>query len=369
MNRRRLANDPTPSPLRKETRMVKGIHQFRNIHIALRPAGAAVAPAPTAPVDLLVQGPTFATTSDMSNPMRKVPASAPPSGTYSNDLLSLSVGAAPPPPVVASNTVGAGAGGHQLPVSAPPSSNYFDDLLALGFDSSPSPQVTDSTALSGELKKNDPFSMQVMAHATPTAELPTANNNHLPQLTLPQQPTFQQAPTSSSFVMTSDASVYASSQPAFQMNLQPQAMLKSSNTTQLNQTRSQPNPMSNASFSAAMQQQQPQASAKGPMMNQLPISPHPAQGGNFPGNYHHQPPQQQHTVNNAANSFAPSGFQPNRSMPLQMSSYGVGHSTQGNPSGAPPPRQPMIQGASQTQQGVFQVPVRHQNAHASAQNK
>ncbi|KAL7519942.1 hypothetical protein ACHAWX_004696 [Stephanocyclus meneghinianus] len=80
LNRQRLMKDPKPSPLRKETRMIKGIAQFRNVHIALRPAGATVAPAPPSVTvdDLLGQDSFSTTTSGRSQP-----------GNYSSDLLSL----------------------------------------------------------------------------------------------------------------------------------------------------------------------------------------------------------------------------------------------------------------------------------------
>ena len=73
LNRQRMIKDPKPSPLRKETRMIKGISQFRNVHIALRPAGATVAPAPN---DLLGQETTQSNTGAQST-------------NYSTDLLSL----------------------------------------------------------------------------------------------------------------------------------------------------------------------------------------------------------------------------------------------------------------------------------------
>lgn len=63
LNRQRMIKDPKPSPLRKETRMIKGISQFRNVHIALRPAGATVAPAPN---DLLGQETTQSNGSSQS---------------------------------------------------------------------------------------------------------------------------------------------------------------------------------------------------------------------------------------------------------------------------------------------------------------
>ena len=83
LNSQRKIKDPRPSPLRKETRMIKGITQFRNVHIALRPAGATVAPAPPLPNastnDLLGQDST------PRNSSTDVTQSA----NYSSDLLSL----------------------------------------------------------------------------------------------------------------------------------------------------------------------------------------------------------------------------------------------------------------------------------------
>lgn len=86
MNNRRLEKDPKPSPLRKETRMIKGIAQFRNMHIALCPAGASVAPAPPAVNDLL----GHETVSDGVGSVGSV--TVPQVEAYSADLLSLSVG-------------------------------------------------------------------------------------------------------------------------------------------------------------------------------------------------------------------------------------------------------------------------------------
>eukprot|EP00804_Cyclotella_cryptica_P003230 CCRYP_010488-RA/>CCRYP_010488-RA protein AED:0.00 eAED:0.00 QI:141/1/1/1/0/0/2/132/1155 len=86
LNKQRLLKDPKPSPLRKETRMIKGIAQFRNVHIALRPAGATVAPAPPSVTvnDLLGQDSFSSSSSGRSQP-----------GSYSSDLLSLGFEAIP----------------------------------------------------------------------------------------------------------------------------------------------------------------------------------------------------------------------------------------------------------------------------------
>ena len=80
LNSQRLVKDPTPSPFRKETRMIRGISQFRNVHIALRPAGATVAAVTPAVNDLLGQE---------APSINSLP---PPQTTnYSSDLLSLGV--------------------------------------------------------------------------------------------------------------------------------------------------------------------------------------------------------------------------------------------------------------------------------------
>ena len=109
LNRRRLAKDPKPSPLRKETRMIKGISQFRNVHIALRPAGASVAPAPTTIDDLLGQEVSVANGVGNST---SATASVLQSGNYSNDLLSLIADVSPPPPVT---TIGNSRGDQNTP--------------------------------------------------------------------------------------------------------------------------------------------------------------------------------------------------------------------------------------------------------------
>eukprot|EP00984_Skeletonema_dohrnii_P012813 scaffold5232_cov113-Skeletonema_dohrnii-CCMP3373.AAC.9 len=80
VNKRWLLANPKPSPLRKETRMIKGISKFAQMHNLLRPDGARVAPAPQPTADLL-QYPTAG----------EVPNNA------QNDLLSMNV-AAPQPP-------------------------------------------------------------------------------------------------------------------------------------------------------------------------------------------------------------------------------------------------------------------------------
>ena len=76
VNKRWLLANPKPSPLRKETRMIKGISKFAQMHNLLRPDGARVAPAPQPTADLL-QYPTAG----------EVPNNA------HNDLLSMNVAA------------------------------------------------------------------------------------------------------------------------------------------------------------------------------------------------------------------------------------------------------------------------------------
>jgi hypothetical protein len=90
MNKRWLLNNPKPSPFRKETRMMKGIAQFRHVHNALRPAGARVAPAPS-PAEDLLQCPTAAGESASNNSN-----GAPQPETYSNDLLSINLDVSQP---------------------------------------------------------------------------------------------------------------------------------------------------------------------------------------------------------------------------------------------------------------------------------
>ena len=79
VNDRWLLANPKPSPLRKETRMLKGISQFRTVHQILRPNGAQVAPAP--PEGDLLQ----------FSPPGKAPVKA------QNEFLSL-IDSAPQPP-------------------------------------------------------------------------------------------------------------------------------------------------------------------------------------------------------------------------------------------------------------------------------
>ena len=173
MNSRRMVKDPKPSPLRKETRMVSGISKFRNIHIALRPAGAPVAPAPVQVDDLLLRGTTPAATSSSAG-----------SRNYSDDLLSMGVAAAPSPQVTMSGVV------------PPPPGNYSSDLLSLSFGAAPQPQLlATSNAESGAML--DPFSMYEMSQAVAATTTPPSQPE--PQQSAPK-PSFASSVTS---VMTS----------------------------------------------------------------------------------------------------------------------------------------------------------------------
>jgi hypothetical protein len=164
LNRQRMIKDPKPSPLRKETRMIKGIAQFRNIHIALRPAGATVAPAPPAP--------------------------APPT----NDLL------------------GQETSSNNAQVTAQ-STNYSSDLLSLGFE------VT-----SNESQSNvpNPFDMATMAQSMPAA-VNTASNAASVVPTLQQTPTSNVSSQPSTNGETPRASAPTFPQPTYQPVPQQQA--------------------------------------------------------------------------------------------------------------------------------------------------
>ncbi|KAL7532625.1 hypothetical protein ACHAXR_006917, partial [Thalassiosira sp. AJA248-18] len=274
LNLRRLANDPNKSsPLRKETRMIRGmIGGFRNIHIALKPAGATVAPAPTPPVsDLLFQEAPSSTPAGAANRVNVIPASVPPSGNYSNDLLSLSVAEPSPSPQVgagATNDV-IGAGGQQLP----PPGNYSNDLLSLGFGTSPSPAAGVATiAARGEQEKPDPFNMQAMSQAAPNAG-PPPTANIPPSQPMPQQPTPQPGTATTSFGTMASNTHAPTSQPA------PQTMMNGPTLTESTQLQSQPASsatpfaIANAANPQSMQNtQQPQS-----IMNQPPMSFQPKQ--------------------------------------------------------------------------------------------
>ncbi|KAL7473511.1 hypothetical protein ACHAXS_013956 [Conticribra weissflogii] len=150
LNMRRLEKDPKPSPLRKETRMVRGINQFRNVHIALRPAGASVAPAPPVVDDLLAQ--------ESPNAV----ASTSPSGGFSEDLLAMS------------------------DIGVPASSQF---------------------AAGGEQMRANPFDMTTLSQATPPTNsvalrFPTPSNSVPVPSPLPtQQQAISQSPPPAGFPM------------------------------------------------------------------------------------------------------------------------------------------------------------------------
>jgi len=300
MNVLRLAKDPKPSPLRKETRMIRGINQFCNVHTALRPPGvAAVAPAPPTldgGVDLLNQG--AATTSVVqSSPMPSTTSSVVPQprNNYSNDLLSMSVAAPAHPTPQVTNTI---------PPSASQPGNYSNDLLAMSF-ASPSPQVgapNGSVVGVGQAATpSDAFNMQAMSQATPSVATPS-----IP----PSQPTTSQppAPVLPSANMMSKPpprmTQSAQSQPSFatsvpSMPMQPLQQQQPSSQPIMNQqpTMATQPPM-NSSFSMMTNSQVPPSSQpmqqqpmmRAPVMNQPPMNAPPMQGS-----YHQQQsyPQQQ----------------------------------------------------------------------------
>jgi len=292
MNALRLAKDPKPSPLRKETRMIRGINQFRNVHTALRPPGvAAVAPAPPTPaggVDLLNQGVTTASVVQQSSMPPAASSVVPQSGNnYSNDLLSMSVAAPAPTPQV-TNTI---------PPSASQPGNYSNDLLAMSF-ASPSPQVgaTSNGSVVGvgqSAPSSDAFNMQGMSQATPSVGTPS-----IP----PSQPTTNQpsAPVSSANIMSqpppqTNMTQSAQSQPSFatsapSMPMQPVQQPPSQPIMNQQPTMVTQPPM-NPSFSmmnnsqvpppAHPMQQQQQPMMKAPVMNQPPMNAPPMQGSYY----------------------------------------------------------------------------------------
>ncbi|KAL7427684.1 hypothetical protein ACHAXH_001437, partial [Discostella pseudostelligera] len=175
MNLRRLRKDPKPSLLRKETRMASGISKFRNVHIALRPVGAPVAPAPVQVADLLLQGTEPAAISTSKG-----------SGNYSNDLLSMSF--VTPSPLITAE----GAGVHPMPaVAPPPAGNYSSDLLSLSFGApTQHPIAATCKAESGGGTMLDPFGMYEMSQAATATMLPSQPTSKQPA---PQQPVPQQS--------------------------------------------------------------------------------------------------------------------------------------------------------------------------------
>lgn len=337
MNVRRLAKDPRISPLVKETRMIKGIQSFRNIHIALRPAGASVAPAP-APVSVLTNVVSGATSS---------------SGSYSNDLLGVfTTTAAPTPSVPAANCAS------QL-------GSYSTDLLSLSLGAAaPSPQVgtTNNDVNGGTKSQVDPFSMYEMSQATPRIEQPTtASSLHSP-------PTQSSGPSSSSTQSTP-------SQPPFPLMMNGpivtnnNALMQSTPSTipitAANVTNSHPGqqqsvpqiqtgmnpsvfPIQNRPLAMMNHTQQPPSQ----QMHQVrfppsnPMSITPAQG------WINQPPPQQQAWTTGTPSFPPNGYPTNNHvLPLQY---------MGPMNGVPTAEYPMMQGApqhlqqQQQRQGAYQ---------------
>lgn len=253
-----------------------------------------------------------------------------------------------------------------MPSSAPQSGNYSNDLLAMSFGASPAPpvgSVNNAPSASGEPKLPDPFNMQAISQAMPRAGLSATSippSQPTPNMSEPQQ---FPSPATFPFAISGNAPTLASQPPSQQPHVQPQhhpqtllngpTMVK--NARQLQQPSQTPStapfattsnaptpqqhpPMAvhhnqqalplpsimNTPFSMAnnntpvppsqpmRQHQQSQTMMKGSVVNQPPASVMSAQGGNFPANYQ-QPPQQPQPWNNTA--FAPSGFQAIQPMP------------------------------------------------------
>ena len=269
MNARRLAKDPKPSPIRKETRMIRGISQFRNVHTALRPKGATVAPIPVN--DLLNQGPVVA----------DPPASAlQPTNSYSNDLLSLSFAAAAPSPQMSVEV-----GGQQLPSTVEPQSgSYSNDLLSVSFGASPSPQVgnrANDSASNASQTPYDPFNMQLMSQATPTAEPPAGTA----PFAVSGNPSVVTSLSSSQMIMPPPS---LQTQPSQQQPQQMAAvMIQPSITAQPKHAHSHPPPISSP-FSTQLPPNQPMQQQMHQQQSQTVMTAAPPmQGGNFPPNYHH----------------------------------------------------------------------------------
>jgi len=345
MNARRLAKDPRPSPLVKEIRMIKGIQSFRNVHIALRPAGASVAPAP-APVSVMTNGVSGATAS---------------SGGYSNDLLGVFTTAAAPIASVPATTNASQLG------------SYSTDLLSLSFGAAaPSPQVaaTNNDVNGGKTSQVDPFSMYEMSRATPRIEQPTTASS------LPSQATPSSGPSLSSSTQSTP------SQPPFPLmmngpivtnnNVLIQSTPSIIPTTAANMTNIHPGqqqsvpqlqtgmdlfpiqnrplaaPTMNSSFAMMNHTQLPPSQQ---MLHQQvgfppsnPMSITPVQG------WINQPPPQQQAWTTGTPPFAPNGYQTNHMVP---------HHYSGPMNGVPAAGYPIMQGApqqhhQQQHQGAYQ---------------
>jgi hypothetical protein len=390
-NARRLARDSRPSPSKKVG--FREFQGFRKIHLAMRPAGSAVAPAPPAPVgDLLVRGVGGAVGAGVAS--NRADAADRPGG-YSDDLLSMSVFAADPtPPHAAASANNAGFGGQLLlvPAGGPQPGNYSSDLLALSFGASPSPQAsaTSNEGSSGGRALVDPFSMHEMslaatqstgrqqsmsagssASANCTNDLFALNfgatSSHLVGTTTSNQGSAEVKALVDPFSMHEMSQATPRTGP-------PTAHIPPSNSTQSRSSPATPilavvgnnhsippqPPMSNMvnSFPAQHPQHSQNVTSQSimtaqtrplpPMNSPLPVlnpmSIPPAQGWNHPASYH----QPQQPWSNASPAFAPNGFQPNQTMQAQNNSAPV------NPNGVPPVGYPMMtQGAHQFQQTAY----------------
>ncbi len=247
MNSRRLVKDPKPSLLRKETRMVSGISKFRNIHTALRPAGAVVAPAPVQVDDLLLQRTTPSAFSSSLG-----------SGTYSDDLLSMNVAASSSSQVTVLNTTGVGA--PPMIVGAPQPGNYSSDLLSLSFGAPPAT----SKAESGPGTMLDPFSMYEMSQAA-AATMPLSQPS--PQQSAPAPVFASSVPT----VMSSQPFQSVPNAPTLAQNVQVQ--LQPSHTIPFNAMAS--GAMSYQPVQNAQQQFQPRDGMNQYMMPNLSMQAQP----------------------------------------------------------------------------------------------
>ncbi|KAL9185650.1 hypothetical protein ACHAXT_003427 [Thalassiosira profunda] len=359
LNARRAAADPKPSPLRKETRMIRGmIGGFRNIHIALKPAGASVAPAPptaAAVDDLLSRG--TAPPASVVTPAT-VPSNAPAAGAYSNDLLSMGVAAAPTPPTAPSMTVG----------GPPQPGGYSNDLLSLSFGQPPAQAAANGPG-GNETKAPDAFDMQAVSQATPNAGPPVAATGAPPPPqprpvsqptpasasstapgSQPMQPPPQPQmapmqpvrPASAPFAMPSN--VPPPQQPMQNMPPQPQPVMNPPPMAMQQPPMNAPFAMANHAPVRPMQQmtpQQPSQPAKAPVMNPPPMT------------MQQRPPQQQ--WGNTAAGFAPNGYpsHPPMAPPIAM--------------GAPPAAFPAMQQpgapAPQFPQGAMPPPMAGMSQH------
>lgn len=375
MNLRRLRKDPKPSPLRKETRMASSISKFRNVHIALRPAGAPVAPAPVPVADLLLQGTEPATTSTSSG-----------SGNYSNDLLSMSF-VTPSPPI----TTG-GGGVPPMPVVAPPpAGNYSNDLLSLSFGAPAQPPVAaTSKAGSGGGAMLDPFSMYEMGQAATATMLPS---QPAPKQSAPQQPAPQQYAPKPTTATSVPAAIGNSSSQPFQSTMNVPIMAQNA--------PGQPQPAhatpSNALTSGAMayqpgqhaQQQYQHQGGMNPysmMPNQLvqgQPQPSPMNSSFPPMNNGGRPPLSQPMPMQPQNTMnGPPVNNPPMNNPMTFP-YAQGYHQAQQPwmqgQGFPPPTQnsaniqapaagyPMMPMAPQYPQGAYPNATTHQNSNAQGQ--